>query len=74
MKESLKKKLMSSGLKWADHVEKMVEGKLAKRANAQEVKGERRRGRPILREENFVKRDLERVVGGWRTTAKDRKN
>ena len=37
MKESFKEKLTRSGLKWADHVERMGDDKLAKTANAQEV-------------------------------------
>ena len=34
----------------------------------------RKTGRPIIRWEDCVKRDLERVGGEWRTTAKDRRS
>ena len=44
MKESFKKKLVRR-LKWAGHVERMEDVKLANRVGAQKVKGKRRRGR-----------------------------
>ena len=47
MKDSSKMKLVSST--WAGHVEKMADEKLAKRADAQKVEREWRRGRPKLR-------------------------
>ena len=67
VKESFKKKLVRSWLKWAGQVDRMGDEKLAKRADAQKVEGKGRRGRP--RREDCVKRDLERVGGEWRTTA-----
>ena len=52
--------------------EKNGRGKLAKRADAQKVDGKIRLGRPRMRWEDCVKRDLEKVGGEWRTTAIDR--
>ena len=46
MKERSKKKLARST--WADHVVKMGDEKLAKRADAQKVEGKWRHGRPRL--------------------------
>ena len=39
LKESFKKKLVMSRLTWAGHVERMGDEKMAKRADAQKVKG-----------------------------------
>ena len=58
-------------LKWAGHVEKMGDEKLPKRPDAQKVEGKGRQGRLRMRWEDCVNRDLERVGGEWRTTAKD---
>ena len=49
VKESLKKKLVRSRLKWAGHVERMGDEKLAKRSDTQKVEGKRRRVRPRMR-------------------------
>ena len=49
MKKTLKKKLVRNNLKWAGHVERMGDEKLAKRADAQKVEETRRRGRPRMR-------------------------
>ena len=67
-KESFKKKLVRSRLKWDGHVERMGVETLAGRG------GRRRRGRPRMRREDSVKRDLERVGGEWRTRAEDRRS
>ena len=48
---------MRSRLKWAGHVERMEGERLTMRADALRVEG-RRRGRPRLRWEDCVKRDL----------------
>ena len=60
MRDILTRKLVSSRLKWAGHVEKM-EGereRSTKRAHALKVEDRRRKGRPTLRWEDCVKRDL----------------
>jgi len=74
LKESFKKKLLRSRLKWSVHVERMGDDKLAKRTDSQKVKGNRRRGRPRRRWEDCVKRGVESVGGEWRTTGKDRRS
>ena len=61
---------MRSRLNGAGHVERMGDETLAKRSDAQKVEGKRRRGRSIMHWEDSDKRDLERVGGEWRTTAK----
>ena len=43
---------------WAGHVERMEGERLTKRAGALRGEGRRRRGRPRLRWEDCVKRDL----------------
>ena len=65
---------MWTRLIWARHVDRIGDDKFAKRGDAQKVEGKRRRGRPRMRWEDWVKRDLERVGGEWRTTAKDRRS
>ena len=64
VKESFTKKLVRSRLKWA--VERMSWVRLTKRAGALGVEGRRRRGRPRLRWEDCLKRDLVGVGGEWR--------
>ena len=63
---------MRSRLRWAGHVERMEGVRLTKRADALGVEGRRRRGRPRLRWEDCVKRDLVGVGGEWSTRARDR--
>ena len=46
--------------------------RLTKRTVALGVEGRRRRGRPRLRWEDCMKRDLVRVGGAWRMRARDR--
>ena len=58
VKESLTRKLVRIRLKWAGHIERMEEVRLTKKADALGVEGRRRRGRPGLRREDCVKRDL----------------
>ena len=47
-KESFKKKLVRSRLKWTGHVKKMTDKKLAKSSEALKVEGKGRRGRPRM--------------------------
>ena len=62
VKESFTSKLVRSQLRWAGHVERMEGVRLTKRADALGVE-DRRRGRPRLRWEDCVKRDLLGVGG-----------
>ena len=64
MKESFKRKL----LKWAGHVVRMEGKRLTKRADAH---SRRRRGRPRLRWEDSVKRDLAAVGGEGRMRGRE---
>ena len=74
MKESFRRKLVKSQLKWAGHVERMEGERLMKRADALRVEGRRRRGRQRLRWEDCVKRDLVGVGGEWRMRVRDSGN
>ena len=69
VEDSFKKKLLRSRLKWAGHVERMGDDNIdSKRSDVEGKGGEEDRecdGRTALR-------DLERVGGEWRTTAKYR--
>ena len=49
---------MRSRLQWAGHVERMADDRLPKRAAELCEQGRRRRGRPSLRWEDCVKRDV----------------
>ena len=49
---------MRSRLQWAGHVERMADDRLPKRAAELREQGKRRRGRPRLRWEDCVKRDV----------------
>ena len=71
VKESLTRKLVWSRLRWAGHVERMEGVRLTKRADALGVEGRRRRGRPRLRWEDYVKSDSV-GVGGWSRRTRDR--
>ena len=62
---------MRSRLRWAGHVERMEGVRLTKRTDALGV-ADRRRGRPRLRREDCVKRDLVGVRGEWRTRVSSR--
>ena len=62
MKERSKKKLARSI--WADHVDKMGDEKLAKRADAQKVEGKWKTG---IAMGDCIKSDLERVGEEWKT-------
>ena len=60
IKKHLKMKVVGSRMRWAGHVQRMDEDRLSKRAWKAE-EGDRRRGRPKLRWNDCVKRDLERA-------------
>ena len=50
-----------STLQWAGHVERMADDRLPKRAAELREQGRRRRGRPRLRWEDWVKRDMKKT-------------
>ena len=60
MKDSFKKKWVRSMLKWVGHVERIGDENLANRSDAQKVERKSRGGRPRMRCEDYVKRDLEK--------------
>ena len=60
MKCSLTGRLVRSRVRWAGHLVRMDAGKLAKRAEVDKYQGRRKRGRPQLRWEDCVGRDLRR--------------
>ena len=55
-------------LRWAGHLVRMGEERMAKRADGLREQGRRKRGRPWLRWENCVRMDISKVgvVGEWR--------
>ena len=79
---SLTERLVRSRLQLAGHVERMADERLPKRAADLREQGRRRRGRPRLRWEDCVKRDVKKTGeegdwkkkkagdrGGWRSLA-----
>ena len=52
---------MRSILQWAGHVETMADDRLQKRAAELREQGRRRRGRPMLRWEDCVRRDVKKA-------------
>ena len=67
-------RLVRSRLQWAGHVERMADERLPKRAAELREQGRRRRGRPRLRWEDCVKRDVKktREEGDWKKKTGDR--
>ena len=75
---SLTERQVRSRLQWAGHVERMADNRLPKRVAELRQQGRRRRGRPMLRWEDCVKRDVrktgeeedwnkkKRERGGWK--------
>ena len=72
---SLTGRLVRSRMRWAGHLLRMDASKLAKRAEMEKHQGRRRRGRPQLRWEDCVRRDMRRSGEDerWREGAADRK-
>ena len=58
VQRSLTERLVRSRLQRAGRVERMADDKLPKRAAEVREQGRRRRGRPMLRWEDCVKRDV----------------
>ena len=78
VQRSLTERLVRSRLQWAGHVERMADDRLPKRAAELREQGRRRRGMPMLRWEDRVKRDMKTAggeedwkkktgdIGGWK--------
>ena len=54
---------MRRRLQWAGHIERMADDRLPKRAAELRGQSRRRRGRPSLRWEDCVKRDVRKAGG-----------
>ena len=65
---------MRSRLQWARHVERMTDDRLPKRAADLREQGRRRRGRPMLRWEDNVERDMRKAEEeeDWKKKTRDR--
>ena len=73
VQRNLTERLVRSRLQWAGHVERMADDRLPKRAAELREQGRRSRGRPRLRWEDCVKRDVRKAGeektrdrGGWK--------
>ena len=64
---------MRSGLQWAGHIERMVDDRLPKRAAELSEEDRRRRGRPRLRLEYWVNRNLKKAGEGGRLKEEDKR-
>ena len=67
-------KIVKSRMKWAGHMVRMNDDKLPKRAETKRQEGSRKRGRPQLRWEDCVKRNLRKAKEEekWREKANNR--
>ena len=74
VQRSFTERLVRSRLQWAGHVERMADDRLPKRAAELREQGRRRRGRPRLRWEDCVKRDVKNAgeEGDWKKKTQDR--
>ena len=75
MQCSLTGRLVRSRMRWAGHLVRMDASKLAKRAEVEKHQGRRKRGRPQLRWEDCMRRDMRRSGEDerWREGAANRK-
>ena len=67
-------KIVKSRMKWAGHMVRMNDDKLPKRAETKRQEGSIKRGRPQLRWEDCIKRDLRKAKDEekWREKANNR--
>ena len=74
VQRSLTERLVRSRLQWVGHVERMADDRLPKRAAELCEQGRRRRGRPRLRWEDCVKRDVRKAgeEEDWKKKTRDR--
>ena len=65
---------MRSRLQWSGHVERMADDRVPKGAAGLCEPGKRRRGRPMLRWEDCVKRDVKKTgeEEDWKKKTRDR--
>ena len=61
VQRSLTERLVRNRLQWAGHIERMADDRLLKRAAELREQGTRIRGRPRLRGEDCVKRDVRKT-------------
>ena len=75
VQRSLTERLVRSRLQWAGHVERMADDRLPKRVAELRQQGRRRRGRPRLRWEDCMKRDLRKTgeEEDWNKKKRDRR-
>ena len=75
VQRSLTERLVRSRLQWGGHVESMAVDRLPKRTAELHEQGRRRRGRPILRWEDCVKRDVRKAgeEEDWKKKTRDRR-
>ena len=68
LQRSLTDRLVRSRLQWAGHVERKADDRLPKSAAQLREQGRRRRGRPMLRLDDCVKRDVKKAgeEGDWK--------
>ena len=71
---SLTERVVRSRLQWTGHVERMADGRLPKRTAELREQGRTRRGRPSLRWEDCVKRNVRKAgeEEEWKKKTRDR--
>ena len=74
VQRSLTERLVRSRLQWAGHIERMADDRLPKRAAELREQGRRRRGRPRLRWEDCVNRDVKKSgeEEDWKKKTRDK--
>ena len=73
VQRSLTERLVRSRLQWARYVERMADDTIPKIAAKLRDEGRRRRGRPILRWEDCVKRDVRKSEEeDWKKKTRDK--
>ena len=74
VQRSMTDRFVRSRLQWAGHVERMADDRLPKRAAELRDEGRRRRGRPILRWDDCVNRDVRKAgeEEDWKKKTVDR--
>ena len=74
VQRSLTERLVRSRLQWAGHVDKISDDRLPKSAAELCEQGRTRRGRPRLRWEDCVKRDVRKAgeEDDWKKKTRDR--